>query len=240
MQLERLEKLSKKKLREGLNGRFQNAADADSLERRSVYYAESDFYLREIERRRARWDRIMEIIIVVMIGAELLLAVQGGDLQVATVHHEEAAFNGLQQSLNLTEKNLEALNQKLQSELDLAYEPSLNVQFDRTKGSLEIENRGKANIELWGERINDRLNSEKHPIVITTGWPNRVSLPTGLMKGIAKGNLMGTVVLYLKTGAEKEYEAVCTLENQRVDEGFSIGVGKVQIKAANWSQKKKP
>jgi hypothetical protein len=263
--IEELKKLSDGEIVERINGMIAPTVSTELLSFPLTDILGAQFYIDELDRREKRradqerdeieakrWrtdlrcERWIVFLIILEVIVAALLTWWTDNRQSKSAEKELGALQGVQRVLSHLEENsklttgaLDKLNEKLQSELDLTYEPSLNVEVDHSTGSLEIENKGKANIELWGERFNDRLNLEKHPIVITTGWPNRVSLPSGLMKGIAKGNLTGTVVLYLKTEAGKEYVAVCSLENQRAGEGFSIGVGKVQIKANNWSHDKK-
>lgn len=264
--MEELKKLNDEAIIERINARIAPPTNSEVFSFTLTDVVGAQFYIDELDRREKlradkerdrietkrwridlRYERWIVFLIILEIIFAVLLAGRADKNQSRSFEQELKALGGMQkvlgqmqESSKATTEALDRLNDKLQRELDLTYEPSLNVVFDRAKGSLEIENKGKANIELWHERFNGRLNSEKHPILITTGWPNRVSLPSGLMKGIAKGNMTGTVVLYLKTEAGKEYAAVCTLENQRVGEGFSIGVRAVQIQASNWSHDKKP
>ncbi len=261
--LKQIDKMTDEELKNAIDACFDEAPETDQINRLAILL-EAQFYRAErykraedkdqhkrddVETGRWRIDQRNEKIIIGMIGIEILLAIGlaiwGDWRQTHDMIQQLAAFEKMHGALSRLETNsgktttaLEKLNDKIQRELDLTYEPSLNVVFDGEKGSLEVENKGRANIELWQERFNDRVNVEKHPILITTGWPNRVSLPTGLMKGIAKGHLTGRVILYLKTEAGTEYEAVCTLENQRADEGFKTGVQSVQLRTSNWSRDK--
>jgi hypothetical protein len=215
MQLESIEKLGKRKLKSEVNRCFRNAEDADSLEWRLLHFTEADFYLRALERKRGRLERILEVGIAVLILAELCLALGEANLQRASVHHDESAFNGLQQASNMTENSLEILNKKIQLELELYYQPSIGVStvFEMKRYFIDVHNFGRTNITVLGTQAFSKACIFERPLMVPIGQSNHLD-EDGIATKVANESGEREIRIYFTTGDVKIYRARVMFEHR--------------------------
>src|SRR5580700_3421997 len=100
MQLDELEKLSKKDLRKRINKLFEEA-DYPGVER-SSRYSQAQFCMRELEHRRDSFtsirDLILEIAVIGLIGWEIHMSYRAERLQTTNFGDEKKVFENLQKS----------------------------------------------------------------------------------------------------------------------------------------------
>jgi hypothetical protein len=138
----------------------------------------AQFYLAEIDRRdnakTAHRDYKLEVWVIVLIGAELLLAIAAIIAGWMEANKQMTAFDTLITSSSETAKtltalrkaqeasletqkqtleNIVAMNTALQDELGLNYAISVVLIYDENQKRLNLFNNGKTNIWLWGTKL---------------------------------------------------------------------------------------
>ena len=91
MNLKQIEKLKKKELSQRVDDAFQKAE-----EKGPGYWAEAEFYMRELEHRRdsrvSLRDLLLEIAVIGLIGWEILMGYRAEDLQKQNFKDEKAVI----------------------------------------------------------------------------------------------------------------------------------------------------
>lgn len=157
--------------------------------------SEAQFYLDEIERREGREERrrqsrigfrdfILEVIVIVLIGLEIIFGIVGGNQQLAALKRLKDGSDqqlALLQTMNtsagqtatilknLSDEQNQALtaqqqtlqiitqmNGALQAQLGLSYVPELTLTYNESQKSLLFQNFGKMNISLFGTKVSDQ------------------------------------------------------------------------------------
>lgn len=137
-----------------------------------------------IETKRRRIDLLIEALIVLLIRAEIILAIVTGRQQSKQVAQELESFGNmqtvlanLQQSSQATADSLkelkavtETMNNAIQDEARLNYRIAVDVTFDAGSKRIWIFNKGRSVIWLWGDKLGDAPPQiEKTPREITPG-----------------------------------------------------------------------
>ena len=107
--LKRIDQMSKKQLKVAIEHCFDYAPKASPIDRLAVLQ-EAQFYTRELERRSdsrvSVRDLVLEIFVIILIGAELYMSVRAEYLQRANFKDEKQIFDNLQKSSSATADTL--------------------------------------------------------------------------------------------------------------------------------------
>jgi hypothetical protein len=203
MNLEDLSRMSEAELRAKANEKLKkldvNLPQGYSIDEGPVL-SEAQFFIDEIERRKQSWtglrDLILEIVVILLIGAELIYGVWGGNQQLvilqtlkASADQQLVVLQNLNKSASETAKIMKALGDKqdvalatqqqtlqltgqmngaLQTQLGLNFLPALTLIYDAPTKSLVFQNFGKTNLSLWGSKLGDEPRSmTPEPRIIT-------------------------------------------------------------------------
>jgi hypothetical protein len=107
-----------------------------------------------IETKRRRIDLGLELLIVVLIGFELFVGVREGEKQFKAMDSLEKSSTATANTLTELKKTMEAMNGGIQTEVGLNYNVALEVTFDNQQNQVNLVNRGRTNLNIWGVRIN--------------------------------------------------------------------------------------
>jgi hypothetical protein len=165
VRVEEFEKLTKKQLRQKANDCFAAADGAGELVRTALL-TEARFYLEELARRVdsrvSIRDLILELVVIILIGAELRLGFEEGKQQQAAFGKIQGTLAALQASSEATAKTLTALqsttegmNAAIQQELSLFYDVSVTTTYSPADKRLVILNMGRTNVTVSGVKIAD-------------------------------------------------------------------------------------
>lgn len=166
------------------------------------HVSQAQLYVAELNRREdarnAARDYKMERWVIVLIAAELVLAVIGiitgwreGNNQIRKVDKQIEILDTLNRSSAATADtltavrqaqeasldtqehtldNIVAMNTALHDELVLNYAVSIALTYDESRPSLDLHNEGKTNLFLWGDKLDEQPPSiEKEPRIIAPG-----------------------------------------------------------------------
>jgi len=147
MRFEEFEKARLTDLKREAKSRFGEYKDSNTggMEKPALLL-EAQFYMNEMDRRHDNWiarrDLILEVIVIVLIGMEIVLGwCQGKVIDKQTKILQDVSASSL------------ATVKVLQNQLDLFYEPSVAGSFVPTTKEFNLLNNGRTNIELWGSKL---------------------------------------------------------------------------------------
>jgi hypothetical protein len=194
MNVEQLSTMTESELRSAANDHFElvDKTKGDDAEK-ARYISLAQVYLNEIERRKlaqARADEAsiadrdyrLEKWVIVLIGAELVIAVLGiflgwieGDKQMKILNKQTEVLDKLNQSSAATASvlndvrraqeasletqrntlgNMVAMNREMQDEMDLNFANALQCAGQAGEGfEIYVRNDGKADLFLWGIKV---------------------------------------------------------------------------------------
>jgi len=241
MRVRELERLTKKDLRQRADDAFQKAD-----EKGPGYLMEAQFYMQELDRRHDSWislrDLLLELVIIALIGWEIYLGYQGGKQQAAEVQiltnlqaSSQATTGTLTNLLTITD----AMRTAIQSGVGLNYDVSVEVTFDSQLKRINIANKGRTNLMLWGDKLADQKPLiEKSGRLIVPGGSYYIladTFYTELASKLANGGSMTIpFILYLKNEQGKEY-VVTTQFNASISNGvISIHAQTTSTTQASW------
>ncbi len=208
MQVKEIEKLSPRELRQRADAVF---AKAD--EKGPSYLIEAQFYMQELSRREdskiARRDFRMELIVILLIGLEIVIALYEGHEQTNLIASQTQILQNLQTS---TKNTADALTE------ELALEYKVSVNLGPNSDQLSIFNNSKNEITIWGMKIDGR------PAKATPNSP--ISIPANGMANVMIerlypaffGKLSRTeyvglpVTVYIKGSNSREYIVQSTFD----------------------------
>jgi uncharacterized phage infection (PIP) family protein YhgE len=191
MNLEDLSRMSEAELREKANEKlippsFETPNGSQVFLKPDLSAAQ--FFIDEIERRagdaerkRQRWittrDLLLEVVVIILIGAEIYFSIVGGNQQLDALQKLNTNTTQQLQLLqtmnanaeqtakalkNLTEQQQTALttqqqtlqmvtqmNGALQNQLGLNYVPEVTLLFDESAKEFILQNHGKTSLALW-------------------------------------------------------------------------------------------
>ena len=217
-----IDKMSRAELKNAIIMCFEYAPDATPIDRLAVLQ-EAQFYMRELENRRdsrtSLRDLILEIVVIMLIGGEIILGYYHGRNEATASALEYQVLTNLQTSSSATASTLTELqatskqmNEAVQNELAVAYEVSLNVKFDITSDQIIITNEGRTRVSLWGSKVGkSSIVMEKVPRTLTPGVPYLITgheVTTGLTGVVPKGGFPPVpFVMFIKNEREEEFVA---------------------------------
>lgn len=226
----------------------------------------------EAERKRQRWittrDLILELVVILLIGAELYYGIRGGNEQLAVLGRlntsagqqldllkkmntnaeqtaailrnlsgeQERALTAQQQTLQMTTQ----MNGALQTQLGLTFVPEITLIYDEQMKSLIFQNFGKANVMMWGTKLEpeDRLMVPEPRIIIPSSGYKFSSIEDTLKvlsQQIPKGGSKQVRYdVYLKNAKDKKYTASYFLIFVWKGDTLSLNVQMIGIKPEEW------
>ena len=235
MTLEEFENATVAQLRTQANDCFFRAATVGTGDR-PYLYAEAQFYMAEIERRKqgkandlSFW---MEVAVILLILGEIVIALWEGNGQASLITAQTQILQNLQSSTKSTADSLAA-------QLALQYEVFVNVQYNGDK-ALSLFNNSKNEDMFCGIKVGNRP-AESNP-----GGPTPIA---GLMmKSIyleqfypklfddlpKTGSVDLPITLYLKSANNQEYVAQGTFTFSRHGDGVT-GSGESTLQPEKWN-----
>jgi hypothetical protein len=272
MNIDELSRLSEDELRSRANGVLRSFEDEGPVSREQ-HIAEAQFYLAEIERRRQAHERVesariarrdfrMELCVIVLIGAELVLAIiaiylggKEGDKQLDVLDKlnkngalTTVALNAVHQAQEdslATQKttldNIVGMNTALQDQMGLNYVVSLDLTYDDSQPlpRVVLFNKGKTNLYLWGTKLDEQKPSmEKEPFIVTPLGSYYIYAKTfkdELLHQVPKGSKARVPFdLYLKTTNGRQYIAKSYFSVWWDGDALKIDTQTISIKPMRW------
>ena len=157
-----IDKMSRAELKRAIVTCFEYSPDATPIDRLAVLQ-EAEFYTRELERRAdsrtSIRDLILEIVVILLIGGEILLGYRQGRDEANASALEQQVLTNLQTSsaatvstLQTLQKTTEDMNKSIQVEVGLNYDVAVEITFDDPSKRIYATNKGRTNIFLWGAK----------------------------------------------------------------------------------------
>jgi hypothetical protein len=157
--------MSRKELKRAILMCFEYAPDADAINRLAVLQ-EAQFYTQELERRGdsliSLRDLLLEITVIGLISWEIWIGYQTEKMQLQNFEKETRILSALATSSSATADRLAELkevtkkmNEGIQTELELNYDVTVEVTFDNSVKHVNIANKGRTNVYVWGDKIGD-------------------------------------------------------------------------------------
>jgi len=248
--LESIDKLSKKELKRAVLDCFEHARDASPIDRLAVLQ-EAQFYSRELERRAdsrtSIRDLILEVIVIGLIGWEIFLGYKTEKLQSAASEKELGVLNNLQtssqntatilQSLNAT---TDTMNAAIQDEANLNYKVAVDVTYDTGVNRLIVSNNGRTPVWVWGIKLGDSARDmDREPHVIPAGGHSYMLVTlydTVVSKTPDNGRYEPTLDLYLRSEDRKPYVVHSLLSGLKNNGWFSFHATTLSITQKDWSK----
>jgi hypothetical protein len=214
-----IDKMSRAELKRAIVMCFEYAPDATPINRLAVLQ-EAEFYTRELERRAdsrtSIRDLVLEIVVILLIGGEILLGYRQGRDEAKASALEQQVLSNLQASsaatvstLQSLKKTTEEMNKNIQTEVALNYDVAVEVTFDNQVKHVNISNKGRTNVYVWG----DKLDQQK-PLVDTKG---RMIAPGGYYYIIAD-TFFEELSKKMPNGSERLVPFAVFLKNENGDE----------------------
>jgi hypothetical protein len=231
MQVEELERLSKKALRSRINECFATADEVGK--ERGPLYEKAHFYMSELQHRRdstvAARDLVLEIVVIALIGWEIHMGYRQELQQTRSFDQEQIIWKNMEASSDATAKQsqttakiLESLSKTMEStktaverQLAVSYDPQVLVHFILTE-RLNILNSGHTSITLWGSKLaSDPAFFLEVPSVLPPngGYEfNAETLYKELSERLGNGSpLSFSYGIYIKNELGRKYVVDCTL-----------------------------
>lgn len=271
MNIEQLSTMAESELHARANAHLEHLDSTESDMTKEHHVAQAQVYLSELDRRKqaqeyaeseriARRDYKLELWVIVLIGAELVLAIVAiavgwveGNQQMgvldklnkssaetaATLTAVRQAQEASLETQKHTLENIVAMNNALQDELDFNFADVLQWSNSTGDGTFTISNRGKANLFLWGSRFGGQpVVMQQKGTVIPIGGSHTFDL-SRLSKKLLE-NVEDTVQkqlpfeLYLKTVNGKKYVARSILLVRRDHNNLSLYCESIFITPKEW------
>jgi hypothetical protein len=178
----------------------------------------------EVETKRRRVDLALELLIVVLIGVEIILAIGGdrqrskdaaqqlkafSDMQVVLSHLQDTS-KATAETLVATQGTMESMRIAAENQLKLFYDVNLNPVYEPSTKRLALINEGRTNIFIWeiktgtGPRV-----PEKEARVVNPGGSFLISLQKLYelaKKDLAKGSAAQTPLdIFVKNAKGEEF-----------------------------------
>jgi hypothetical protein len=163
--LEAIGKMSRRELKRTILMCFEYAPDADPIDRLAVLQ-EAQFYTQELERRSdsliSLRDLLLEVAVIGLISWEIWIGYQTEQMQSQNFERETNVLSALATSSSATADRLAELkevtgkmNEGIQTELALNYDVTVEVTFDNSVKHVNIANKGRTNVYIWGDKVGD-------------------------------------------------------------------------------------
>jgi hypothetical protein len=183
-------------LRERAKQCFEIAEVQNPTEVRLLQLTQAQFYMSEMDRRQSEIDRkhnrriawrdvILEVVVIVLIGAEIILAIKQGKDEDKLMDKQNAILTTLQnnsadtsatlkgllettnkmnasagttaQTLGALKSTTESMSKSVHDQLDAYYDPALVLQFENASTRLQLANNGRTNVIITAVAI-DNIN----------------------------------------------------------------------------------
>jgi hypothetical protein len=254
MTLEEFENATENQLRKRANDCFTKAEVSGGGDKPHLY-AEAQFYIGEMERRKqgkantvSFW---MEVGVIILILGEIIMGIYEGNVQAQLLGKQtgileklDASTSATSQTLQSLQSTTEVMNRGVQSQLALFYDPSVVVSFVSTTRKLNVINNGRTNISLWGSKLGESpatLFKQPYILVPTGGYEfSSEELYRQLSSLLSdRSSLSLPYDVYIKTEVGKEFVVHCNLAAFRQGEVISILTQINSISPTKWSTRYK-
>ena len=251
LKLQNMKMMSDGELEIAIANCFDYSPETTPVDRLAILQ-EAQFYTRELERRNdafiAKRDLWLEITVVVLITLELCLGFYEGAKQSISATKEQQALSDLQSNMALTakvlsglEKTTEKMNEGVQKELDLYYEPSVLVTyvFQHDSDFLEIYNYGRTGITVYGIKIYEQVCSLEKPMRIASGVKNDLgswSVVNQVMNRVISSGGTEPLTIYFRTENGREFRHQVLVDRVPVQEGHGAIVLNQNTEPAIWDR----
>jgi hypothetical protein len=223
MTFEEFEKASSKDLRAHAKGCFDRCfTESMTGDIRAATLLEAQFYMSEMDRRHdskiARRDFWMEVLVIILILAEIVVGVWEGNDQAGVLSKLNTSAAATAQTMTTLQATTRTMNDAVQQQLGFANAISVEVTSQILQDRMQITNRGQTEIAVWGSHFGkDEPHIELAAKTITAGASAVVLLPNAyvaLMKDVQIGSDKTVTVpfqLYVKDHNGEEFTINCIL-----------------------------
>jgi len=182
---EAFEKATRKDLRERARECFEIAQDGRATPEMSIaYLSEAQFYMSEMDRRsdsRIAWrDLVLEFVVIVLIGAEIALAVKQGKDEDILMDKQNGILTSLQKSTadnassitalavvtkamsDMTAasgKTLTSVDKGVQSQISLFYDPSMSMMYAQDQSRILFNNTGRSSLKVNAVKVDGQAKN---------------------------------------------------------------------------------
>lgn len=211
---------------------------------------EAQFYTRELECRNdafiAKRDLWLEIAIIVLITAELLLGFYEGAKQSTSATKQQQVLSDLQSDMALTakvltglEKTTEKMNEGVQKELELYYEPSVLIAHVHQNGGdvLEIHNYARTRIAIFGIKARNDVCSLERPINVSsnsTSVLESIFVMDKVVRRVETSDANTLLTLYFKAENGHEFKHEVLVVRLPVVEGIGVSFERQNTQPMIW------
>jgi hypothetical protein len=253
MTFKEFEKASKQQLREEAKTCFERANDQNQTELRLIALTEAQFYMQELDRRHDGWiatrDLILEIVVIVLIGGEILFGDRAARDQGELMKSQTAVLQKLKESASATADTLTALksttevmNVAMQRQLALFYDVALVVTIDNGTKRMTFSNTGRTNIVLFGLKLGDGeaiFEKEGRTVSPTAAYQIDASESyASIAKRFAKG--AGGLIpfdVYVKNEKGEEFTTHCRIGVSWAKDEMDLTMQIVSVTPDHWSRR---
>lgn len=211
---------------------------------------EAQFYMQELGRREdsqvARRDLILEIVVIVLIGLEIVLAVYGTRLAVKQGNDEDVRMTKQMEILGHLDGNMQTTAQTLLNSLttmqsmndrlavELGRMSNIRLQFSYNAKEADISNLGNVDLGFWGFKVgNLPPHIYKRPTLLKRNAAIRIG--ANIINDLHKSPSGGTVVqLFVRDDFNNEF--VCE-ESMPAGANVGGGGGIMESVQRKWSPK---
>jgi hypothetical protein len=236
--LEVIEKMSRKELKRAMLMCFSCAPEAQPVDRLAVLQ-EAQFYSRELERRHDSWtslrDLILEIFVIFLIGWEIHMSYRAERLERDNFDAENIVFQNLEKSLGATVDTMVAMNKNVHAQLDLYYEPSVDLTYDA--GKVVAHNYGHTSIAILATKVNYMVCSLDPPQPIQSSLFGPVNSQFVVVIGVEPAINMGmarTISIYFTAENGVQYQTSAVFEAKT--KGGSVIVRDLKTTRGDWKK----
>jgi hypothetical protein len=170
-------------------------------DKRESLRQEAQFYMGEMDRRTggrvARRDLILELVVILLIGGEILLAIKQGREQEGFMNRQNGILSSMQQSTSQTATVLsnlavltkamgdntlassqtlvslrattEAMNKGVHDQISPLYDPSIALTYDSGLNRILLTNTGRTRLTVTTLKVNGRVANFAGMKVIAAG-----------------------------------------------------------------------
>jgi hypothetical protein len=244
MTFEEFQKASAKRLSAEAKLCFDNSQEPEggSWNQRAAKLLESQFYMQELDRRHGSSvsirDLLLEIVVIVLIGAELWMAYQQDDVLKTLQSNAAATAN----TLKALQGTMEAMNAGMQRKLGAFSAVSVDITYSSATKQLQIVNSGAQDIALWRYQFDGRLPQRYKPgLDIYRGASYELEEDLYVKRNRVKpGDIMTEpLILDIKSEDGREYEARAVIQYQWLGTEFGSSgksVGSLRVSRLGTSE----
>ena len=242
MRLEEMEKWSRRDLRDRINFCLEHAAEV-SGDDRSTTLTEAEFYMRGLEHRRDSWvsirDFILEVIIIALIGWEIYMGYKQAAIQSTQFDQQTAIMSNLRTSSDETAQILITMNEHVEKELDLYYEPSVLITEVHQNGSdvLEVHNNARTRIAIFGIKGRNEVCSMERPLYVasfSTGVLDSAFVMNKVIRRVISSDANTPFTIYLKAEDGHKFKHDVLVVRLPIAEGAGVSFERQTTQPMDW------